>query len=120
LYRDVKSELNNQENSISPFDIKVAISHRRKSLLQSKDDQGILRIDELKKYMSTIHEFWFDAHGDWNTEVTSPSKNSHRMPLAFASGHGVMANVLGTAFLEIDPENTHTFGTRDTDAAEKN
>ncbi|MFN8673982.1 MAG: arginase [Candidatus Sericytochromatia bacterium] len=31
---------------------------------------------------------WFDAHGDFNTEETSPSGNIHGMPLAIATGQG--------------------------------
>lgn len=31
---------------------------------------------------------WFDAHGDMNTEETTPSGNIHGMPLAVSLGHG--------------------------------
>lgn len=35
---------------------------------------------------SDLGVIWFDAHGDINTEVTSPSGNSHGMPCAAAIG----------------------------------
>ncbi len=31
---------------------------------------------------------WYDAHGDMNTEETTPSGNIHGMPLAVSLGHG--------------------------------
>lgn len=84
----------------------------------TQPDRGILPLKELRKFLSTIHQFWFDAHGDWNTEHTSESKNAHGMPLAAICGHGVLSNILGTGFLELNPVNTYTIGTRDTDTAE--
>lgn len=41
---------------------------------------GILRV---KPHIGLL---WFDAHGDFNTEETSPSGNVHGMPVAVAAG----------------------------------
>ncbi len=41
---------------------------------------GLLRV------WSKIGLLWFDAHGDFNTEKTSPSGNVHGMPVAVACG----------------------------------
>lgn len=41
---------------------------------------GLLRV------RPKIGLLWFDAHGDFNTETTSPSGNIHGMPVAVAAG----------------------------------
>lgn len=43
---------------------------------------GLLRV------RPKIGLLWFDAHGDFNTEKTSPSGNVHGMPVAVACGRG--------------------------------
>ena len=60
---------------------------------------------------------WFDAHGDINTESTSPSANAHGMPLAAlmglcASGLNDVANV------RLKPQNVFWVGARDLDEGE--
>jgi len=63
---------------------------------------------------------WFDAHGDLNTPVTTPSGNVHGMPLAAALGRG------GPGFESeawtlpaVEPERTAVIGARDIDPGER-
>lgn len=63
---------------------------------------------------------WYDAHGDLNTEITSPSGNIHGMPLAasLGLGHSALTN-LGGYSPKIKPENVVVIGARDLDEGEK-
>src|SRR3990170_943789 len=63
---------------------------------------------------------WFDAHGDVNTPVTTPSGNVHGMPLAAALG------LAGSAFMSVawplpalDPNRVSLIGTRALDQGER-
>ena len=61
---------------------------------------------------------WFDAHGDVNTEATSPSKNAHGMPVAALLGlckSGI--NDIATTYLK--KQNIFWVGARDLDPGEK-
>ncbi|MCI2455246.1 arginase family protein, partial [Listeria monocytogenes] len=40
------------------------------------------------KHYENLGVIWYDAHGDLNTEETSPSGNIHGMPLAVSLGFG--------------------------------
>lgn len=64
---------------------------------------------------------WFDAHGDMNTPVSSPSGNIHGMPLAHLIGlHGsnkALASIGGRHGV-IRPENVALVGIRDIDRKE--
>lgn len=66
---------------------------------------------------------WLDAHGDFNTEATTPSGNIHGMPLAALCGYGMEALVTigGAAPVgpKVAPENVVVIGVRDLDATEK-
>ena len=64
-----------------------------------------------------IGVIWFDAHGDVNTEVTSPSANAHGMPVAALMGlckSGI--NDIATTRLKL--QNIFWVGARDLDAGE--
>ena len=61
---------------------------------------------------------WFDAHGDINTEKSSPSANAHGMPLAALMG--LCASGLNDiATVRLKPENVFWVGARDLDDGEK-
>jgi len=64
---------------------------------------------------------WFDAHGDMNTPVSSPSGNIHGMPLAHLIGlHGsnkALASI-GGRYGVIRPKNVALVGIRDIDRKE--
>lgn len=61
---------------------------------------------------------WVDAHCDINTELTTPTKNAHGMPLAFAMGLGDknFANLYKNK--KLNPKNTFIVGARDIDEGE--
>src|SRR5699024_9235171 len=40
----------------------------------------------ISKHYKNLRVIWYDAHGDLNTEETSPSGNIHGMPLAASLG----------------------------------
>ena len=116
LYKRAKEQLPNG----TAAEISTRITELREELMPTLEDTGILPLKNLKNFTSSIHEFWLDAHGDFNTERTSHSKNAHGMPLAAICGFSALANTYDTTdFLELDPRNTHTFGTRDTDLEER-
>ena len=60
---------------------------------------------------------WFDAHGDINTEATSPSANAHGMPVAALMG--LCASGLNEiAAVRLKPQNIFWVGARDLDDGE--
>jgi arginase len=72
----------------------------------------------------TQHEpagvLWIDAHGDFNTGVSSPSGNIHGMALALLLGHGFpeLVNV-GGAGATLQPEDVVLLGVRSLDSVER-
>lgn len=60
---------------------------------------------------------WFDAHGDFNTEQTSPTGNFHGMPCAALMGwcSSAMQSVAQTT---VKPANIYWIGSRDLDPGE--
>lgn len=62
---------------------------------------------------------WFDAHGDMNTEATTPSGNIHGMPLAACLGFGHQSLVnLGGFSPKLNPEKVVLVGARSIDEGE--
>ncbi|MDR1592016.1 MAG: arginase [Prevotellaceae bacterium] len=61
---------------------------------------------------------WFDAHGDFNTEQSSPSGNTHGMPCAALMGtcHNHLSSL---AEVKVKPENIFWVGIRDLDPYEE-
>ncbi|MGM8211187.1 arginase [Virgibacillus sp. W0430] len=72
------------------------------------------------KHYDNLGVIWYDAHGDLNSEETSPSGNIHGMPLAVNLGIGneSLTNILGY-FPKVKPENVIVIGARDLDPGEK-
>jgi arginase len=63
---------------------------------------------------------WIDAHGDMNTDETSPSGNIHGMPLAASVGLGALElTSVGGDFQKIAPKNVVMIAIRDLDDGEK-
>lgn len=60
---------------------------------------------------------WFDAHGDFNTEETSPSGNLHGMPCAALMGW-CKSSMNDVALKTVSPRNFFWIGTRDLDPGE--
>jgi arginase len=73
----------------------------------------------LSKHYSNLGVIWYDAHGDINTEITTPSGNIHGMSLAVSMGigHPILTNILGIN-PKIKPENIVFIGTRSLDEGE--
>lgn len=72
-----------------------------------------------KYYGNDLAVIWIDAHGDINTEETSPTGNIHGMPLAASMGVGYKD--LTSIFFEenkIKPENVFILACRDLDKGE--
>jgi arginase len=62
---------------------------------------------------------WFDAHGDMNTEDTTPSGNIHGMPLAVSLGYGHDNLIsIGGIMQKVKPENVVLVGIRSIDEDE--
>ena len=62
---------------------------------------------------------WFDAHGDMNTDETTPSGNIHGMPLAASLGFGHQSLVmLGGFSPKLKPDKVVLVGARSIDARE--
>lgn len=74
----------------------------------------------LYPHYNDLGVIWYDAHGDLNTEETSPSGNIHGMPLAASLGLGKteLTNI-HYASPKIKSENIVLIGIRDLDEAEK-
>lgn len=59
---------------------------------------------------------WFDAHADFNTIETSPSKNIHGTPISILCGHTLP--MLNMCFEPMDPFQFNYYGLRDYDTLE--
>ncbi|PHA02671.1 arginase [Bacillus pseudomycoides] len=72
------------------------------------------------KHYKNLGVIWYDAHGDLNTEETSPSGNIHGMSLAASLGHGhpSLVNLYGE-YPKVKKENVVIIGARSLDDGEK-
>ena len=59
---------------------------------------------------------WFDAHADFNTIETLPSKNIHGTPISILCGHTLP--MLNMCFEPMDPFQFNYYGLRDCDSLE--
>lgn len=72
------------------------------------------------KHYKNLGVIWYDAHGDLNTEETSPSGNIHGMSLAASLGYGHFSLVdLYGAYPKVKKENVVIIGARALDEGEK-
>ncbi|MFA5635863.1 MAG: arginase [Anaerovoracaceae bacterium] len=77
----------------------------------------IAGVAQHKKNLGVI---WFDAHGDINTEETSPSGNVHGMPAAVCLGFGhERLTSIGGSFKKLQPDKLVYIGCRDLDGGER-
>ncbi|WP_042222835.1 arginase [Oceanobacillus manasiensis] len=74
----------------------------------------------ISKHYENLGVIWYDAHGDLNSEATSPSGNIHGMPLAVSLGIGNerLTNIAGYT-PKIKPDNIVIIGARSLDPGEK-
>lgn len=69
--------------------VKNSIESGHKSLVVGGDHSiAIGSISGAANAIKRLGLIWIDAHGDMNTEETTPSGNIHGMPLAVVLGHG--------------------------------
>ncbi len=66
---------------------------------------------------ANVGVIWYDAHGDVNTEATSPSANAHGMPVAALMGL-CKSGLNEIARVRLKPQNIFWVGVRDLDAGE--
>ena len=77
----------------------------------------IAGVQQHKKNLGVI---WFDAHGDINTEETSPTGNIHGMPVAVSLGLGHDKLIsIGGKDTKLDPGKFVYIGCRDLDKEER-
>ena len=73
-----------------------------------------------REQSKTLGVLWIDAHGDMNTDKTSPSGNIHGMPLAASVDLGaVELRSIGGHFRKADPQKVALVGVRDLDQEER-
>ena len=81
---------------------------------------GLGSITGASKHSQNLGVVWIDAHGDFNTSATSPSKNFHGMPLACLCGQGdSILVILYYEGVQIKEENVFHIGGRDIDEGEQ-
>lgn len=66
-------------------------------------------------YKEKLGVLWIDAHADFNTMESSPSKNIHGMPVSILCGHTLPILSFGKA---LDPSQFLYYGLRDIDSLE--
>lgn len=72
------------------------------------------------QHKKNLGVLWFDAHGDINTEETSPSGNIHGMPVAVSIGLGhEKLTAIGGVETKLNTKNIVFIGARDLDAGER-
>ncbi|WP_379971351.1 arginase [Ectobacillus sp. sgz5001026] len=77
-------------------------------------------ISGLAQHYNNLGVIWFDAHGDLNTDATTPSGNIHGMSLAASIGHGNKSLThLYNKFPKVKKENVIIIGARSLDKGEK-
>lgn len=73
-----------------------------------------------KKKNKKLGVIWVDAHGDMNTDQSSPSGNIHGMPLAASIGLGAIElTSVGGDFQKVESKNVVMIAIRDLDEGEK-
>jgi arginase len=69
---------------------------------------------------TTLGILWIDAHGDLNTDETTPSGNIHGMPLAASLGFGALElTSIGGDVRKVRPEHVVLIATRELDPGER-
>lgn len=82
-----------------------------------------IAIGTIKGVLQSVNKLgviWIDAHGDINTDVTSPSGNIHGMPVASLLGMGAKElSEIGGSDKKLDKKNIVFVGSRDLDEGER-
>lgn len=99
---------------------KVMAEGRFPLILGGDHSIAIGTIAGVVQHKKNIGVIWFDAHGDINTEMTSPSGNIHGMPVAVSLGYGhERLTSIGGIHKKLQPEKLVYIGCRDLDEGER-
>lgn len=79
---------------------------------------GLGSVAASAQYDSNVGVIWFDAHGDMNSEETSPTGHIHGMPLAALMGL-CKSKLNDIPIHYVKPQNIFWIGTRSLDAGEQ-
>lgn len=101
--------------------VSTQVSQRRVPLVLGGDHSiGLGTLAGLRPHYERLGVLWFDAHGDFNTDQTTPSGNIHGMPLAASLGYGHerLTSIMPKG-QHILPEHVVLIGVRELDPGEK-
>jgi arginase len=98
-----------------------AISKGRFPLVLGGDHSiAIGTIAGVLQHKKSLGVIWFDAHGDINTEETSPTGNIHGMPVAVSLGYGHERLIsIGGLDRKLQADKLVFIGSRDLDQGER-
>ncbi|MCL6616724.1 MAG: arginase [Anoxybacillus ayderensis] len=117
--RNLKAVAEANEKLASAVD-EVVTRGRFPLVLGGEHSIAIGTLAGVAKHYKNLGVIWYDAHGDLNTEETSPSGNIHGMPLAASLGLGHPAlTMIGGYSPKVKPENIVIIGARALDEGEK-
>ncbi len=114
-----KAEIEQVYNNLFHKTLEIVNSGYRPLLLGGDHSQAFASISALCNKYPDLRILWIDAHADMNTPETSPSGNSHGMPLSGLLGW-VDKNIWGMPWMNqlLKPEQVIQIGIRDVDAGE--
>ncbi len=114
-----KAEVDQVYNNLFHKTLEIVNSGLRPLLLGGDHSQAFASISALCNKYPDLRILWIDAHADMNTPETSPSGNSHGMPLSGLLGW-VDKNIWGMPWMNqlLKPEQVIQIGIRDVDAGE--
>ena len=117
--RNLKAVAEGSEKLAKEVD-QVIAANRFPLILGGDHSIAIGTLAGVAKHYKNLGVIWYDAHGDLNTEKTSPTGNIHGMPLAVSLGigHPSLTGIAGFS-PKIKPENIVIIGARSLDEGEK-
>lgn len=125
-FKDEQSNLHNLEQIVhASKELATMVDHEVSKdhfplILGGDHSISIGSIAGIAKHYDNLGVIWYDAHGDLNSDKTSPSGNIHGMPLAanLGVGHEQLTNILNYS-PKVKPENIVLIGIRSLDDGEK-
>ncbi len=106
-------------NTLFHKTLEIINSGHRPLLFGGDHSQAFATVSALLNKYPDLHIIWVDAHADLNTPETSPSGNSHGMPLSGLFGW-VDKNIWGMPWMNqlLKPDQVIHLGVRDMDKGE--
>lgn len=114
------NEVHAVNESLAEVVSKVIKEERFPLILGGDHSIAVGTISGIAKHVNNFGVIWFDAHGDLNTNKTTPSGNIHGMSLAISLGfgHQSLTDLCGFS-PKIKPENVIIIGARSLDIGER-